>query len=65
MGQLNKLMRSKLQALATKEKAKLEKATLWPFRDSKLGAEDDIITLGCFIPGHLAVQSGVRSFHLL
>ena len=63
MGQLNKLMRSKLRAFATEEKAKLEKALLWPFQDSKLGLEDDIITLGCFIPGAWAIPEVLCCYH--
>lgn len=53
MGELNKLMRSKLKAFASREVAALKEANLWPFRKSMVSeeAEDNVITLGCFIPG--------------
>ena len=60
MGELNKLMRSKLKAFASREVAALKEANLWPFRKSMVSdeAEDNVITLGCFIPGGLKKSLG-------
>ena len=53
MRELNKLMRSKLEAFASREVAALKEANSWSFRKSMAAeeAEDNVITLGCFIPG--------------
>ena len=49
MRELNKLMKGELRAFAASHKEELEKAMAWDFRDK--AADDDILTLGCFIPG--------------
>ena len=58
MGELNRLMRSELQAFASREVAALKEAQLWSFRNSMASdeKEDTTITLGCFIPGSICFQ---------
>lgn len=53
MAELNRLMRSKLQSFALHKEAALKEAKLWPFRTTLASEEtdDDIVTLGSFIPG--------------
>lgn len=54
MRELNKLMQGQLRAFAASHKEQLEKAMAWDFRDK--AADDDILTLGCFIPGGFGLE---------
>lgn len=53
MKELNRLLRDKLKALAVKEAEGLKQVEKLPYRKGMAAeeAEDDVIALGCFIPG--------------